>query len=65
MCEEGLYKVTARASIEDLVLDDGTLLQPLNATIPKRDALRALACPRCGGRYHKDGKLHTVQHGWQ
>jgi hypothetical protein len=64
-CEEGLYKVTVRASIDDLVLDDGTLLQPLNTTIPKRDAWRALACPRCGDRYHKDGKLHTVQAGWQ
>jgi hypothetical protein len=64
-CEEGLYKVTVRASIDDLVLDDGTLLQPLNTTIPKRDAWRVLACPKCGGRYHKDGKLHTVQAGWQ
>jgi hypothetical protein len=64
-CEEGLYKVTARASIDDLVLDDGVLLLPLNTTIPKRDAWRALACPRCGGRYHKDGQLHTVQRGWQ
>ena len=64
-CEEGLYKVTTRASIEDLVLDDGTLLQPLNTIISQRDAWRALACPRCGGRYHKDGKLHTVQAGWQ
>src|SRR6185312_2876717 len=58
-CEEGLYKVTARASINGLVLDDGTLLQPLNTTIPQRDAWRALACPRCGGRYHKDGEIHT------
>jgi hypothetical protein len=64
-CEEGLYKVTARASIDDLVLDDGVLLLPLNTTIPKRDAGRALACPRCGGRYHKDGKFHTLQAGWQ
>ena len=64
-CEEGLYKVTTRASVEDLVLDDGVMLQPLNTTIPKRDAWRALACPRCGGRYYKDGKIHTVQAGWQ
>ena len=63
--EEGLYKVTARAGIDDLVLNDGPLLQPLNTTIPKRDVWRALACPRCGGRYHKDGKLHTLQRGWQ
>lgn len=64
-CEEGLYKVTTRASIDDLVLDDGVLLLPLNTTIPQRDAWRALACPRCGGRYYKDGKIHTVQSGWQ
>jgi hypothetical protein len=38
LCEEELYKFTVRASIEDLVLDDGTLLQPLNTTIPQRDA---------------------------
>jgi hypothetical protein len=63
-CEEGLYKVTIRARIDDLVLDDGVMLQPLNTTIPKRDAWRALACPRCGGRYYKDGKMHTLQHGW-
>lgn len=64
-CEEGLYKVTVRASVNDIVLDDGTILQPLNTTIPKRDAWRALACPHCGGRYYRDGKLHTVQTGWQ
>jgi len=64
-CEKGFYKLTTRASIEDLVLDDGMLLQPLNTTIPQRDAWRALACPRCGGRYYKDGKIHTVQRGWQ
>jgi len=32
--KRGLYKLTTRASIEDLVLDDGMLLQPLNTTIP-------------------------------
>jgi hypothetical protein len=37
-CEEGLYKLTTRARIEDLVLDDGMLLQPLNTTIPQRGA---------------------------
>ena len=64
-CEEGLYKVTAHASIDALVLEDGVLLQPLNTTILKREAWRALACPTCGGRYYKDGKLHTVQNGGQ
>ena len=63
-CEEGLYKVPVRASINDIVLDDGTILQPLNTTIPQRDAWRALACPKCGGRYYRDGKLHTLQRGW-
>lgn len=63
-CEAGLYKVTMRASIDDLVLDDGVLLHPLNTTIPKRDAWRALACPKCGGRYFRDGKLHTLQREW-
>ena len=63
-CEEGLYKVTAHASIDDLVLDDDTILHSLNTTILKRDAWRALACPRRGGRYYKDGKLYTSQHEW-
>jgi len=63
-CEEGLYKVTVRASVDDVVLDDGTMLQPLNTTIPNRAIWRALACPRCGGRSYKDGKLHTLQQGW-
>ena len=63
-CEEGLYTVTAPSSVDDLVLDDGILLRPLNTTIPQREAWRALACPSCGGRYYKDGKLHTLQRGW-
>lgn len=63
-CEEGLYKVIARTSVDEIVLDDGAILQPLNTTIPKRDAWRGLACPKCGGRYHRDGKLHTLQGGW-
>ena len=64
-CEEGHNKITTRAGVNDLVLDDSVLLQPLNTTIPQRDAWRTLACPRCGGRYYKDGKLHTLQAGWQ
>jgi hypothetical protein len=63
-CEEGLYKITTRASVHDIVLDDGTILQPLNATLPEREAWKALACPQCGGWCYKDGKLHTVQRGW-
>jgi hypothetical protein len=64
-CGEGLYTVAASASVEDLVLDDGTLLQPLNITIPKREAWRAFACPRCGGQYYKERKFYTRQGGWQ
>ena len=35
-CGEGLYKITARSITKDLVMDDGTLLIPLNSTIPPR-----------------------------
>ena len=56
-CGEGLYKVTQRATTADIVLDDGTILQPLNTTIPPK----SLACVKCGGRVYKDGKLHMVQ----
>jgi hypothetical protein len=61
---EGLYKVTTRATTEDVVLDDGTLLVPLNRTIPARNVWAPLACSFCGGRLLKDGQLHTLQHGW-
>lgn len=64
-CGEGLYKVTVRSTTADLVLDDGTILQPLNRTIPKREAWKSLACVKCGGRVYKNGKLHTVQEGWK
>lgn len=64
-CGEGLYKVTTRASTADIVLDDGTILQPLNTTIPPQGAWKSLACMKCGGRVYKDGKLHTVQEGWK
>lgn len=64
-CEEGLYKVTTCTSVQEVVLDDGMIPQPLNPIFPKRDAWRALACPFCGGQYYKDGKMHTVQNRWQ
>jgi uncharacterized protein YbaR (Trm112 family) len=64
-CGEGLYKTTTRVTTADLVLDDGTLLTPLNRTIPARDAWAPLACPVCGGRLLKDGQIHTVQQGWK
>lgn len=63
-CEHGLYKLTTRAPIEDLVMDDGTLLAPLNLTIPLRSAWTPLSCPLCGGRLFKDGQIHTLQQGW-
>jgi hypothetical protein len=64
-CGEGLYKVAQRATTADIVLDDGTMLQPLNITIPPHGAWKSLACMKCGGRVYKAGKLHTVQEGWQ
>lgn len=64
-CGEGLYKVTTQATTADLVLDDGTILKPLNTTIPSRDAWKSLACLKCGGRVQKGGKIHTVQAGWK
>jgi len=64
-CGEGLYKVTHRATTADIVLDEGTILQPLNTTIPPRDAWKSLACVKCGGRVYKAGKMHTVQEGWK
>jgi hypothetical protein len=64
MCGEGLYKTTTWVTTKDLVLDDGTLLVPLNHTIPSRDAWAPLACPWCGGRLLKDGQIHTLQQRW-
>jgi|FLYL01.1.fsa_nt_gi predicted RNA-binding Zn-ribbon protein involved in translation (DUF1610 family) len=63
-CGEGLYKLTRRATTQDVVLDEGEILAPLNATIPNREAWRALACPFCGERLLKDGRVHTLQYGW-
>jgi predicted RNA-binding Zn-ribbon protein involved in translation (DUF1610 family) len=63
-CGEGLYKVTQRATMEDLVLDEGTFLAPLNRTIPPREVWTPLACPLCGGRLLKDGRIHTLQRAW-
>ena len=63
-CGLGLYKVTARSTTEDVVLDDGTILIPLNRTIPPRQTWKSLSCPFCGGRLFKDGKIHTLQQGW-
>ena len=63
-CEQGLYTVATPARVDDLVLDEGLLLQPLHPQIPQREAWRAFACPHCGGRYYRDGKFHTVHREW-
>src|SRR5439155_17262763 len=63
-CGEGLYKVTTRATTVDIVLDDGSLLVPLNHTILARIAWTSLACPCCGARLLRDGRIHTLQQGW-
>ncbi|MEW6300479.1 MAG: hypothetical protein AB1671_22535 [Thermodesulfobacteriota bacterium] len=65
-CGEGLYKLTQRSTVRELVFEDRTRLVPLNRTIPPRTAARALAtCPLCGGRYFKHGRVHTFQYGWR
>jgi len=64
-CGEGLYKLVKPCPTEDVVLDDGTLLVPLNRTIPPRNAWMSLACPLCGERLFKEGRLHTLQQGWR
>jgi predicted RNA-binding Zn-ribbon protein involved in translation (DUF1610 family) len=63
-CGEGLYKLTRRATTQDVVLDEGEILAPLNTMIPEREAWRTLACPFCGARLLKDGRVHTLQYGW-
>jgi predicted RNA-binding Zn-ribbon protein involved in translation (DUF1610 family) len=64
-CGEGLYKVITRATAQELVLDNGVLLVPLNRTIPSRGTWQRFACPWCGGRLlNKQGKVHTLQQGW-
>ena len=64
-CGEGLYKVTQEVSTAGIVLDDGAVLVLLNQTIPTRTAWSTVVCPLCGGRLLKDGKIHTLQHGWR
>lgn len=63
-CGNGLYKVTREASLLGIVVDDGSLLAPLNRDIPARHAWTSLACPLCGGLVLRDGKMHTFQNGW-
>ena len=63
-CGEGLYKVTTRATTVDIAFDDSSLLVPLNHTILARAAWTSLACPCCGARLLRAGRLHTLQRGW-
>jgi hypothetical protein len=63
-CGLGLYKVVEPASFEDLVVFDDVKLARLNDTVPVRDVWQVLACPFCGARLLKDGKIHTFQYGW-
>ena len=39
-CGEGLYKVTSRSTTADLVMDGGSILVPLNSTIPPREVMK-------------------------
>jgi len=63
-CGAGLSTTTTALTIQDIVLDEGTLLVPLNHTMPSREIWAPLACPFCGAQLVKDGKIHTSHQGW-
>ena len=63
-CGLGLYRVMEPASFEDLVVFDDVKLWPLNNAIPAHDVWQRLACPFCGARLLRNGKVHTLQYGW-
>jgi len=63
-CGEGLSTTTTALTVQDIVLDEGTLLVPLNHTIPSREGWAPLACPFCGAQLVKDGQIHTSPQGW-
>ena len=63
-CGYGLYKVTQDTTTYDMVMDDGTLLHPLNDTIQPRSAWAPLVCQFCGACLYKNGQVHTFQYGW-
>jgi hypothetical protein len=62
-CGEGLSRTTTALTIQDIVLDEGTLLVPLNHTMPSREGWALLACPFCGTRLVKDGTIHPSPQG--
>jgi hypothetical protein len=63
-CGEGLSRATTALTVQDIVLDEGTLLVPLTPTRPLREGWAPLACPFCGAQLVKDGKIHTSPQGW-
>jgi len=63
-CGAGLFTTTTALTVQDIVLDEGTLLVPLTHTMPAREVWAPLACPFCGARLAKDGKMHTSHQGW-
>lgn len=63
-CGSGLYKVTRRTMTDDLLMDDGKLLSPLNFSILPLSIWTAILCQFCGASLYKDGKVHTLQYGW-
>jgi len=63
-CGAGLSTTTTALTVQDIVLDEGTLLVPLPPTIPSREGWAPLACPFCGAQLVKEGKIHTSHQGW-
>jgi hypothetical protein len=64
-CSHGLYKTVESATFADLIVFDDIKLARLNDTISQRNVWEVLACPFCGARLLKDGKIHTLQYGWR
>jgi predicted RNA-binding Zn-ribbon protein involved in translation (DUF1610 family) len=64
-CGAGLSRTTTALTVQDIALDEGTLLVPLTHTIPPREGWAPLACPFCGAQLVKDGQIHTLQQGWK
>jgi multidrug efflux pump subunit AcrA (membrane-fusion protein) len=63
-CGAGLSTTMTALTVQDIVLDEGTLLVPLTPTRPLREGWAPLACPFCGAQLVKDGKIHTSHQGW-
>lgn len=64
-CGIGLYRTVETASFADLVIFADVKLTRLNDTIPRRNVWEVLACPLCGARLLKEGKIYTLQYGWK